>query len=45
MGSRGLQVFRADDATDLADTTLMERPVMDPVPERDTLMTVGMAPG
>lgn len=42
---RGLRVFRGADAADLADTSLMSRPVMDPVPDREVLAEVGRASG
>ncbi len=42
---RGLRVFRRADAVDLADTTIMARPVMDPVPDRDVLAAVGASSG
>jgi quercetin dioxygenase-like cupin family protein len=43
--SRGMQIFRGADAADLADTAVMGRPVMDPVPDRDVLMQVAAASG
>ncbi|HUC04234.1 MAG TPA: hypothetical protein VL961_02475 [Acidimicrobiales bacterium] len=43
--SRGLQVFRRSDAVDLVETPLMERPVMDPVPDREVLRDVGTQAG
>jgi quercetin dioxygenase-like cupin family protein len=42
---RGLRVFRRADAVDLADTTLMSRPVMDPVPDREVLAEVAATSG
>jgi quercetin dioxygenase-like cupin family protein len=42
---RGLRVFRRADAVDLAETTLMARPVMDPVPDREVLAAVGSPAG
>lgn len=41
----GLRVFRRVDAVDLADTTMMSRPVMDPVPDREVLAAIGAASG
>jgi quercetin dioxygenase-like cupin family protein len=38
--SRGLRIFRRSDSVDLADTTVMSRPVMDPVPDRQVLAEV-----
>ncbi|MFZ0668056.1 MAG: hypothetical protein WAM97_20085 [Acidimicrobiales bacterium] len=43
--SRGLRIFRREDATDLADTKLMSAPVMDPMPERAVLKEVGSPSG
>src|SRR5579875_2074366 len=43
--SRGLKVFRSEDAVDLGATELMGRPVMDPVPDRDVLAAVGTPAG
>lgn len=42
---RGLRLFRRSEATDLADTTLMGRPVMDPLPDREVLAEVATASG
>jgi quercetin dioxygenase-like cupin family protein len=42
---RGLRVFRRADAVDLADTSLMSRPVMDPVPDREVLAEVAATSG
>jgi quercetin dioxygenase-like cupin family protein len=42
---RGLRVFRRADAVDLADTTMMSRPVMDPKPDREVLAAVGSPAG
>ena len=43
--SRGLQVFRRKNRQDLGDTTLMGRPVMDPMPDRAVLKDVGTSAG
>jgi hypothetical protein len=45
MSDRGLRVFRRADAVDLAATTIMSRPVMDPVPDPDILAAVGNTSG
>jgi hypothetical protein len=42
---RGLKVFRRDDAKDLADTTVMSRPVMEPMPDREVLREVATTSG
>ena len=42
---RALRVFRRSDGVDLADTTLMSQPVMDPPPGREVLKAVGTAQG
>jgi quercetin dioxygenase-like cupin family protein len=42
---RGLKVFRRDDAVDLADTTVMSRPVMEPMPDREVLREVATTSG
>jgi hypothetical protein len=39
--SRGFRIFRRADAVDLAATTVMSRPVMDPKPDRSVLAEVG----
>jgi quercetin dioxygenase-like cupin family protein len=43
--SRGLRIFRRADSADLADTAVMSRPVMDPVPDRQVLAEVGATSG
>ena len=43
--SKGLQIFRRADAVDLAATTVMSRPVMDPKPDRSVLAEVGASAG
>jgi hypothetical protein len=43
--SRGLHIFRRADAVDLAATTVMSRPVMDPKPDRSVLAEVGTSSG
>jgi quercetin dioxygenase-like cupin family protein len=43
--SRGLRFFRRSDAADLADTTVMRRPVLDPMPDREVLTEVATASG
>jgi hypothetical protein len=42
---RGLRLFRRADAVDLAETTVMSRPVMDPLPDREILAQVATASG
>jgi quercetin dioxygenase-like cupin family protein len=42
---RGLRLFRRADAVDLADTTVMSRPVMDPLPERGILAEIATTSG
>ena len=42
---RGLKLFRRADAVDLAKTTVMSRPVMDPLPDREILGEVATASG
>ncbi len=42
---RGLRLFRRTDAIDLADTTVMSRPVMDPLPDREILAEVATSSG
>lgn len=43
--SRGLRIFRHEDAVDLAATTVMSRPVMDPKPDRAVLAEVASVTG
>jgi hypothetical protein len=43
--SRGLRFFRRKDAVDLANTTVMSRPVMDPVPDGAVLAEVAATSG
>jgi hypothetical protein len=42
---RGLRLFRRADAVDLAETTVMSRPVMDPLPDREILAQVATVSG
>jgi len=42
---RGLRIFRRADGVDLADTTVMARPVMDPLPDREVLKQIGTTSG
>jgi hypothetical protein len=43
--SRGLRIFRKRDAVDLAESQLMSRPVMDPMPDRSILREIGATSG
>jgi hypothetical protein len=43
--SRGMRIFRKRDAVDLAESQLMSRPVMDPMPDRSILREIGATSG